>query len=164
MISYSTTVKCDFCQKEFYKKEHKVIHERFHTGEKPIKCEVCEKSFHNKSELNYHKGVHTGEKSFKCETCGKTFRLGCLLKEHIKTHSKEKPFKCELCGTRFRLDSLLKSHLNRKQSCTKSSIMQRLIKQTDDPKYRFQCKVCSKYFISLGGTYGHVKSCEKSRE
>ena len=44
---------------------------RTHTGEHPLKCEVCDKIFYKPHRLTSHMRSHTGEKPFKC--CDKRF-------------------------------------------------------------------------------------------
>ncbi|KAJ2940176.1 hypothetical protein O0L34_g11740 [Tuta absoluta] len=42
------------CGQKFYKKGDLVVHNRYHTGERPFKCEICARSFPQLSHLKRH--------------------------------------------------------------------------------------------------------------
>ena len=46
---------CEFCQKQFHRKDHFDNHVRTHTGDKPFACYKCLKSFGSSSNLWHHK-------------------------------------------------------------------------------------------------------------
>lgn len=45
---------CAFCGKRFKRKDHKVEHERIHTGERPFPCTLCNSAFVQKQQLVSH--------------------------------------------------------------------------------------------------------------
>lgn len=58
---------CKYCPKEFFTNQQLLIHERVHTGERPVQCDLCPKSFLSSLALKKHRRVHTGEKPFECQ-------------------------------------------------------------------------------------------------
>lgn len=58
---------CKFCPKEFYTAQQLMVHERVHTGERPLQCDLCPKTFLSSLALKKHRRVHTGEKPFECK-------------------------------------------------------------------------------------------------
>ncbi|XP_033218126.1 uncharacterized protein LOC117173596 [Belonocnema kinseyi] len=59
--------RCSHCPKEFYTAQQLVVHERMHTGEKPIQCDLCTKTFNSTLAMKKHRRVHTGEKPYECK-------------------------------------------------------------------------------------------------
>ena len=66
-----------------------------HTGKKPHSCQYCSKQFKKKEHLKEHERVHTGEKPFSCVICQKSFSRAYHLKEHERIHIGKKPFSCK---------------------------------------------------------------------
>ena len=105
-----TSQRCQYCQKEFKKVSHLLVHERVHTGDRPFKCDVCGKSFTQSYSLSAHKRTHTGDRPFKCDVCGKSFTQSGNLGVHKRIHTGERPHKCKKCGTSFTTSSHLRRH------------------------------------------------------
>lgn len=58
---------CKYCPKEFFTSQQLLVHERMHTGERPVPCDLCPKTFLSSLALKKHRRVHTGEKPFECK-------------------------------------------------------------------------------------------------
>ena len=54
--------QCSFCGRRFKRKDHRVEHERIHTGERPFVCTNCGRAFIQKHQLISHiKRRHNNE-------------------------------------------------------------------------------------------------------
>ena len=76
--------KCNFCNYTAKHRSTLAVHERVHTGEKPIKCALCNKRFARRDYLTKHLRWHTGEKPHKCNICNRQFKQRSGLTSHIK--------------------------------------------------------------------------------
>lgn len=65
---------CKYCSKEFFTTQQLIIHERLHTGERPVQCDLCPKTFLSSLALKKHRRVHTGEKPFECKYVSTFFK------------------------------------------------------------------------------------------
>lgn len=83
---------CNFCQRQFKKREYLSRHEKAHFTTQIYTCSSCQKQFRNRTHLKRHMIVHTNEKPYTCKCCQKQFNRKDNLHSHVKkTHLKEKP-------------------------------------------------------------------------
>ncbi|XP_043676717.1 zinc finger protein 436-like isoform X2 [Vespula pensylvanica] len=102
---------CKYCSKEFFTTQQLIIHERLHTGERPVQCDLCPKTFLSSLALKKHRRVHTGEKPFECKYCQRKFAARETLNRHQRTHTGEKPHVCQYCGKSFIQAAQLRAHV-----------------------------------------------------
>nr|CAH7733939.1 unnamed protein product [Callosobruchus chinensis] len=122
---------CNFCGKNYTRKNGLDRHILSHTGVKPFECKECGKRYITKDTLKTHILTHTGIKPFKCQLCGKNFIQSSHLSYHMKRHQGERPFVCTYCGKCFVSNYHLERH----------KLMHTGVKP-------YQCKQCGKQDIS----------------
>ncbi|KAH1010776.1 hypothetical protein HUJ05_005020 [Dendroctonus ponderosae] len=86
------------------------VHQRKHTGEKPLECSICEKRFYDPRSLKTHLTAHKGIKMYLCSYCGKSFLQNSHLTQHITVHDQNKPYVCTMCQKRFTQSASLRRH------------------------------------------------------
>lgn len=67
------------------------MHQRVHTGVKPLRCPICGKGFSESSNLSKHKRTHEVKGRFNCtfKGCDRNFHRQDQLRRHMKTHTRE---------------------------------------------------------------------------
>eukprot|EP00108_Taenia_solium_P010326 TsM_000959300 transcript=TsM_000959300 gene=TsM_000959300 len=85
---------CTFCERRYARRYSLVIHQRTHTGHKPLVCRVCARRFGDPSNLNKHLrthgvGIGGGENNgvrnpYVCRICGNVSARRRDFERHIK--------------------------------------------------------------------------------
>jgi len=140
---------CGFCNKAFYYKYARDVHERRHGGEKLYICDKCESSFYSKSNLSDHVKTHIKVNDVELEIAQHyTEKTNGRYTEITKSGSGRGHFQCELCKIIVRGRSGIKCH----------------IIDVHEKSGAYACGFCDKSFYYKGARNEHQKkhSGEKS--
>lgn len=109
---------CDYCRKQFQKKESLRQHMQVHSGIKS-KCTYCPKKFVFKSSRILHEWVCTERSAskeicksgFECRFCSKRFFARTKHRNHENSHTGERSYQCSICPRNFTASTSLSQHL-----------------------------------------------------
>lgn len=101
--------ECPWCCKSFVLKSSLIRHMACHKS-KNIKCDMCDKYFFRLDVLREHQETHKSEKKETCEQCGMSFNLKSYLNKHLLFHSQKGKYSCTICCKEFAQKSDLNRH------------------------------------------------------
>lgn len=136
---------CDYCDKQFYKRDSLVSHMHIHLQTRPFACShaECTKAFLSTTALATHfRFHHTNFSQYVCENCGKGYKQKRLLEEHMRSkHTGERVFKCdrEKCDAAFFSMSSMRRHWKSHENG------------------EVTCEMCGKKFRSLNALMAHAR-------
>jgi KRAB domain-containing zinc finger protein len=146
-----TTGICDYCGREFGRRNHLIRHINSHIPkefrEKLVKCEECGIDFYTKDHLKNHTRKYHSKKNenqtFECE-CGKVFKHISYLNTHKNcVHERKYERTCGVCGKILANRSDLSKHMR--------------IFHTEGGRGNFMCTDCGKRFDEVGRLNHHRK-------
>ena len=87
---------CDKCGKVYCRKYVLKIHQRVHSGEKPLACHICGKCFSDPSNMKKHVKLHeTDHVTYPCKFCGRNFVRRRGLLNHMHSMHSRVPYQNE---------------------------------------------------------------------
>lgn len=104
-------------------------------------CNLCDSIFRSRKSVYDHIRQHSGQK-FLCNICGRFLSSRNNLTKHYRTvHLKEKKYRCLVCEKRYDSSYRLRIHKNAHEG----------IRQ-------FDCKLCSRNFLTSSSLSRHKKT------
>ena len=183
--------KCEYCGKEFRRKDTLTRHVKSHLNLREFPCTECDKAFNTKPDLKNHLKIHaakrvanaqngqngtTGEGEnidslwkHKCEFCGKLFLRKDNLTRHVKSHLNLREFPCTECDKAFNSKPDLKNHLKihaakRVASAQNGENGTTGEEENIDSLWKHKCEFCGKLFLKKDNLIRHVQSHLNLRE
>lgn len=152
------TTACDYCQKDFYKNDKLLKHNRFHDyRNRKYHCNTCTYCFTSIKNLNSHV-QHKHTSSIVCRICKATFTDIRYLEVH-ENNFKSRPNYHLILAKSIAAKKKLKKHQASESTSIKfqsqnAQLLQRI------PK-KFKCRFCSKAFNWEPNMYGHMRTAHK---
>ncbi|XP_053967437.1 oocyte zinc finger protein XlCOF6 [Anastrepha ludens] len=112
---------CTHCNKGFYHRSQKELHEENVHPAAVYKCGECKFTTNYAKSLDIHIARHLEISEFNCPHCPKKFGRKSALNMHIRRHKADKPFRCsdtivDGCDAAYVTQHLLNNHIKRKHS------------------------------------------------
>lgn len=123
----TNSFSCSICKIKFSRALLLKDHMNYvHNGDRPLKCNFCEKRFYRSHDLKMHINIHLNIKSYICDECGRQFNHVSNLIRHQRSHTGVCPYVCDICKQRFSQTVSLRQHY--KQHMEKSQKAKRTLK------------------------------------
>ena len=183
--------KCEYCGKEFRRKDNLTRHVKSHLNLREFPCTECSKAFNAKPDLKNHQKIHAakrlantqngqndtagGEENIdslwkhRCEFCGKLFLRKDNFTRHMQSHLNLREFKCTQCDRAFNSKPELRNHLKIHHAESVASTQEGKNgtageEENIKPLGKHECELCGKRFTKKNNLTRHVQSHMNLRE